>query len=213
LPQALQAASRAVHESPREEAFRVLLAKVRTGVASAAAEPNAQLFIEAESDFHEALRLNPYDGENMANLAVLYGKWSRRSSEGLLTQLAQKAHAAWLSALASNPMEPELWSRWGAAQLTLFADTSGAQESAMRALSLNARCASAHALSGDILARHAQSLEGEARQASFAQAEASYARAVELDGNKPAFKSAHEGARVAQALRTSYAPFPFALAR
>jgi tetratricopeptide (TPR) repeat protein len=183
LPQALQAASRAVNDSPHEEAFRVLLAKVRTGMAGTAADPNARLFFEAESDFHEALRLNPYDGENMANLAVLYGKWSRRSSEGLRAELAQKAHAAWKSALASNPMEPELWSRWGAA------------------------------LSGDIVARQAQSLEGEARRASFTQAEASYARAVELDGTKPAFKSAREGARAAQTLSTSNAPFPFALAR
>ena len=102
-------------------------------------------------------------------------------------------------------MEPELWSRWGAAQLTLFADASGAQESARHALLLNAQCASAHALSGDIFASQARTLGGEGRRAAFAQAESSYARAVESDGAKPAYKRSREsalGAGVACGQRT-----------
>ena len=110
-------------------------------------------------------------------------------------------------------MEPELWSRWGAAQLTLFADASGAQESAKRSLALNAQCASAHALLGDLFASRAQTLDGEEQRASFAQAEASYARAVELDGAKAAFKRARDEARTAQTSPASNERFPFALAR
>jgi hypothetical protein len=110
-------------------------------------------------------------------------------------------------------MEPELWSRWGAAQLALLADAKGARESADHALSLNAQCASAHALAGDIIASQAQALGGEERRASFAQAEASYTQAVELDGAKPATKRARDQAHAAQSSLASNAPFPFALAR
>ena len=207
MPQAMQAASRAVAESPHQAFLRQLIGKVRAGVAEGAAAENVRdhLFLYAESDFHEALRLNPYDGESMANLAVLYGSWSRCSREGRRPQLAQKARAAWALALGSNPMEPELWSRSGAAQLTLFADASGAQESARHALLLNAQCASAHALSGDIFASQARTLGGEGRRAAFAQAESSYARAVESDGAKPAYKRSREsalGAGVACGQRT-----------
>lgn len=93
----------------------------------------AALFQLANQAMLDAIARNPADSENATNLALIRSNWAQHVGSRELTAAVPGLFA---HALRLNPMDPRIWQAWAKVQLHLLHDSTGALESAQRALSL-----------------------------------------------------------------------------
>lgn len=178
---AARARLEAIRAEPSENSHHTERGRALLHLAGVQSPQSVEHFEEAERELKEAIRLQPYRGANVANLAMLYAAWIPRVAGPLRPPLVEKMEDAYRRSLLAHPFDPELRAAWAAAQLGRLGDEEAAAASAKRALEISPKTFRANLVLGDIWGRKARRAEEPARREAWLQAIQHYTQAVEID--------------------------------
>jgi tetratricopeptide (TPR) repeat protein len=141
---------------------------------------------KAEKDLKVAQAINPLNTDHTANLARLYSWWaSKASTQGDLTERAQKASDYYSAALTLSPNNSTLWDEWASLDMQLLNDPQLALERLNHAMQLDQTYSFTQGLMGDYYLKIANLASDATSKEQALMTAASYYRAA-ADLAKPA---------------------------
>jgi tetratricopeptide (TPR) repeat protein len=182
-PTAIAIYKQAVDLAPRQDAYKLSLAKAYLEYAKQEKDHQTQdqLVVQARGVLVQTRRLDPLDPEHTANLARLYRQWASFASDpGTQFARGEISSRYYSQAIALSPNSAELWDEWGELYLNLFKQPDTALAKFSKALEIDPAYDGTHALMGEYYLQEAQSFEDPGRQRDLLnQAAEQYRQALE----------------------------------